>query len=46
MLKGKYHVVEGKGGCDKVIIIAKSSYDIEVRREQNRYIVYSVQYEN
>ncbi len=42
-LKGKYAFYEGMGVCDKIILIAKSKFDIQVRREQSRYIIYSVQ---
>lgn len=32
----------GCGGCDKIIMIARKDYSIEIRREQNRYTIYSV----
>ncbi len=43
-LNGKYNFIEGMGACGKIIMIAKSNYDIQVIREQNRYIIYSVYY--
>ncbi|MBD5116782.1 MAG: endonuclease/exonuclease/phosphatase family protein [Ruminococcaceae bacterium] len=41
-LNGKYLSYEGMGVCDKIILIAKSHFDIKVRREQSRYIIYSL----
>lgn len=42
-LNGKYLFFAGMGVCDKIILIAKSHFDIKVRREQSRYIIYSLQ---
>lgn len=45
-LYGQYQFFDGMGGCNKIIVIAKSSYNIAVRREHNRYIIYSIKHEN
>lgn len=45
-LQNRYQVYEGMGGCNKIIILAKLNYNVEVRREQNRYAIYSVTNEN
>lgn len=42
-LNEKYIFFEGMGVCGKIILIAKSHFDIKVRREQSRYIIYSLQ---
>ena len=38
-----YSLYDGFGGCDKVVMIARNIYRIEIRREQNRYTIYSVE---
>lgn len=37
----KYQWYDGYGGCEKITLIAKSYISVIVRREQNRYTVYS-----
>ena len=44
-LNNSYTLFDGMGGCDKITLIARSGYDVEIRREQNRYTIYSV-YDN
>ena len=44
-LNNSYTLFDGMGGCDKITLIAHSGYDVEIRREQNRYTIYSV-YDN
>ncbi len=44
-LGGRYHYFEGNGVCDKIILFAKSEFNITVRREQSRYAIYSIQSE-
>lgn len=41
-LNNGYNIFDGMGGCDKITLIARSSYDVEIRREQNRYTIYSI----
>ena len=41
-LNNSHTIIEGMGGCDKITLIARSGYDVEIRREQNRYTIYSV----
>jgi exonuclease III len=40
-LKNEYCLYKGYGGCDKVVMIARNNIDITIRREQDRYTVYS-----
>ena len=41
-LKNNYGLFDGNGGCDKITMIARKCYTVDVRREQNRYTIYSV----
>lgn len=43
-LKNDYILYNGNGGCDKITMIARKCYTIDVRREQNRYTIYSVSF--
>ena len=45
-LKNDYILYNGNGGCDKITMIARKCYTIDVRREQNRYTIYSVSFSN
>ncbi len=41
-LNNNYNIFDGMGGCAKIIMIARKNYKIDVRREQNRYTIYSI----
>lgn len=41
-LNNGYNYFDGMGGCDKITLIARNGYDVEIRREQNRYTIYSI----
>lgn len=41
MLHGKYTEYSGYGGCEKIILMSKVDYDITIKRESTRYILYS-----
>ena len=41
LLKEKYVLHSGYGGCDKIILLSKVNYNITVKRESTRYILYS-----
>lgn len=40
-LSGQYTPYPGYGGCEKITLIAKTTYTITVKREQTRYTLYS-----
>lgn len=42
LLLDRYQIHRGYGACRKVILIAKKDIQIEVNREQSRYVLYSV----
>lgn len=43
-LNNSYRHISGKGGCDKITMLALSDVDVHVRREQARYVLYSIKY--
>lgn len=42
-LNNKYRHIPGMGGCDKITMLALKNIDICVRREQTRYVLYSIE---
>lgn len=46
LLNKEYDIHPGYGACEKIILIAKKNIFIDVNREQSRYIIYSVKYNN
>ena len=45
-LNNDYWHVAGKGGCDKITLIAQNKFAVNVKREQSRYVLYSIEYNN
>lgn len=41
---GEYHYVEGMGGCEKIVLVVTKEISVTIRREQNRYAIYSIRY--
>ena len=41
LLEEKYQYYDGYGGCEKISLVAKSCISVLLRREQNRYTIYS-----
>lgn len=37
-----YHVESGLGGCKKLLLLSKVSWNISIAQEQNRYAIYNV----
>ena len=37
-----YNFIEGMGGCEKIVMLAKSSIAVEIKQEQSRYALYHV----
>lgn len=42
LLLDEYAFYNGYGGCEKVIMVAKKAVQVEINREQSRYVLYSV----
>lgn len=45
-LEKEYRYIPNMGGCKKVALFVKSSIEVAVKREQARYALYSVEYNN
>ncbi len=45
-LKNDYWHVLGKGGCDKITLIARNKVAVTIKREQSRYALYSIECNN
>lgn len=43
-LEKQYYIPQNYGGCNKILLIAKSNINVITRREQSRYILYSFIY--
>ena len=41
ILGDEYRHYVGYGGCEKISLLAKANIQISVRREQNRYVIYT-----
>lgn len=41
-----YKIIEGFGGCEKIIALSKNPISMIVRQEQSRYILYEIQSED
>lgn len=41
LLEGNYQYHDGYGGCEKISLVAKTCISVQIRREQNRYTIYS-----
>ena len=42
LLGNNYICYDGNGACDKITLWAKNNIIVSVRREQNRYTIYSI----
>lgn len=42
LLSDEFILYNGYGGCEKVVMIAKKTIQVEINREQSRYVLYSV----
>lgn len=42
LLSDAYQFYEGYGGCEKVVMLAKKSIQVEINREHSRYVLYSI----
>ncbi len=40
--KINYNYIEGLGGCEKIVMLAKESIDVEIKQEQTRYALYHI----
>lgn len=45
-LDNKYTISESYGGCEKILLIAKNNVKVTIRREQSRYILYTILHNN
>lgn len=45
-LKINYSLIDGMGGCEKILLLAKKNISIELKQEQNRYALYLVNTNN
>lgn len=42
LLSDTYQFYQGYGGCEKVVMLAKKTIQVEINREHSRYVLYSV----
>ena len=42
LLSDTYRFYQGYGGCEKVVMLAKKTVQVEINREHSRYVLYSV----
>lgn len=46
LLHNQYKHVIGMGGCDKITLVARNIISVEIKREQDRYVLYTINSDN
>ena len=41
-----YQFIEGMGGCEKIVIVAKKNVTVNIKQEQSRYVLYHIIFQN